>query len=156
MNNQTRTQPQTPAPATRPRVGRLLRRGTASLAVVVRRLAAAALVSVLAATGMIAMAHPAAAATSVSYCFRDVYGAPFALRDTSVEVWTGYSWLIVAYDRTGTNGCSAINTYPWRNYYLRLRAGTFTQNFVGTTPLHANPGYYSRVYLGTGYVYLRR
>jgi hypothetical protein len=122
----------------------------------IRRLAAIALVSVLAATGMMLTAQPASAATSVTYCFKDVYGAPFALRDTSIEVYTTRGWMTVAYDRTGTTGCSAINTYTWRNYYLRVSAGTFTQNFVGTTPLMANPGNYSGVHLGTGYVYLRR
>lgn len=104
---------------------------------------------------MLLTAQPASAATSVSYCFRDNYGAPFALRDTSIQVWTGSAWLTVAYDRTGTTGCSLVNTYTWRHYYVRVSAGTFTQKFVGATPLYANPGTYSGVHLGTGYVYLR-
>jgi len=103
--------------------------------------------------GMTATATPAEAATSVSYCFVNNYGQPLDRETTTVWVWYNGGWTQVGTDRTGTNGCSSVNTYWYAGYYIRVSPGTFTSRLRGELPLIARPGS-GHVHLGTGVAHL--
>lgn len=96
---------------------------------------------------------PAHAATGVTYCFVQTNGAPLYLENTSLYAYTTSGWSLIAYGRTSANGCGSFYTPGYSNYYLKVKAGTFTSRLRGETPRIAVPGS-GNAHLGTGVAWL--
>lgn len=113
------------------------------------------LVAVIAATVGLGLtsAAPAHAATGVTYCFVQTNGAPLYLENTSLYAYTTSGWHLIAYGRTAANGCGSFYTGGYSNYYLKVKAGTFTSRLRGETPRIAIPGR-GTAHLGTGVAWL--
>jgi hypothetical protein len=118
-----------------------------------RRVAALVLSGALAVLGMTATATPASAATSVTYCFVNAYGQPYALSTTSWYVFYNGYWHFMQEDTTSRTGCSTINTYWYAGYHIMVKAGTFGGRVYGDLPYIARPGS-GQAYLGTGVAHL--